>query len=149
MVKGTLPSLSEPDVWTGTAQADVWGALRRKHAEIHRGSRRRDIGPLREAGYTSAIAKLEPEPTEPLQSGGVHIHPQMRKILDATKIDRRAATGIEFAGVFCAASGSTNRQEQTREPQQLLATPEGLEPSTPDLEGPCSIQLSYGAARRR
>lgn len=28
---------------------------------------------------------------------------------------------------------------------EFLATPEGLEPSTPDLEGPCSIQLSYGA----
>lgn len=27
-----------------------------------------------------------------------------------------------------------------------LAAPEGLEPSTSDLEGPCSIQLSYGAA---
>ena len=27
-----------------------------------------------------------------------------------------------------------------------MAAPEGLEPSTSDLEGPCSIQLSYGAA---
>jgi hypothetical protein len=27
-----------------------------------------------------------------------------------------------------------------------LAAPEGIEPSTSDLEGPCSIQLSYGAA---
>jgi hypothetical protein len=27
-----------------------------------------------------------------------------------------------------------------------MATPEGIEPSTSDLEGPCSIQLSYGAA---
>ena len=30
----------------------------------------------------------------------------------------------------------------------LLATPGGLEPPTPDLEGPCSIQLSYEAALR-
>ena len=32
---------------------------------------------------------------------------------------------------------------------QVLAAPEGIEPSTSDLEGPCSIQLSYGAARER
>ena len=30
-----------------------------------------------------------------------------------------------------------------------MAAPEGIEPSTSDLEGPCSIQLSYGAARER
>jgi hypothetical protein len=29
--------------------------------------------------------------------------------------------------------------------QTHLATPGGIEPPTPDLEGPCSIQLSYGA----
>lgn len=29
---------------------------------------------------------------------------------------------------------------------EVLADPEGLEPSTLDLEGPCSIQLSYGSA---
>ena len=34
------------------------GELRSKHAEIHRGSRRKGIGPLRNAGYTSAISKL-------------------------------------------------------------------------------------------
>ena len=28
-----------------------------------------------------------------------------------------------------------------------MAGPEGLEPSTSDLEGPCSIQLSYEPAR--
>ena len=28
-----------------------------------------------------------------------------------------------------------------------VVTPEGIEPSTSDLEGPCSIQLSYGATR--
>lgn len=80
MVKGSLPSLPEPDVWTGTAEADVMGALRRKRAEIHRGSRRRRIGPLTEAGYTSAMASSEPEPTRPLQSGGVHIHPHTPRV---------------------------------------------------------------------
>jgi hypothetical protein len=75
MVKGSLPSLLEPDVWTGTANADVLEALRKKRAEIHRGSRRRCVGPLNEAGYTSAIVIADPDPTRPLQSGGVHIHP--------------------------------------------------------------------------
>ncbi len=30
---------------------------------------------------------------------------------------------------------------------ETVVTPEGIEPSTSDLEGPCSIQLSYGATR--
>lgn len=55
--------------------AYAWEPLRKKRAEIHPGSRRRCIGPLKEAGYTSAIVTAEPDPTRPLQSGGVHIHP--------------------------------------------------------------------------
>lgn len=75
MVKGSLPSLSEPDVWTGTALADASGAMRRKHAEIHRGSRRRHIGPLKEAGYTSAIAKLAPDQNKRCnQAGSIYVH---------------------------------------------------------------------------
>src|SRR5215831_4347222 len=35
------PSLPEPGVWTGMAQANVWAPLRWKRAKIHRGSRRR------------------------------------------------------------------------------------------------------------
>ncbi|WP_291732404.1 hypothetical protein, partial [Leisingera sp. F5] len=52
-----------------------WEPLRKKRAETHRGSRRRNAGPLKEAGYTSAIVISRPEPARPLQSGGVHIHP--------------------------------------------------------------------------
>jgi len=59
--------LLEPDVWTGTAEADVLGALREKRAEIHRGSRRRYIGPHYEAGYTSAIVIADPDPNRLLQ----------------------------------------------------------------------------------
>jgi hypothetical protein len=33
------PSLPEPGVWTGMAQANVWAPLRWKRAKIHRGSR--------------------------------------------------------------------------------------------------------------
>jgi hypothetical protein len=33
------PSLPEPGVWTGMANANVWAPLRWKRAKIHRGSR--------------------------------------------------------------------------------------------------------------
>ena len=42
------------------ARANVLGPLRWKRAKIHRGSRRRNIGPHHEAGYTSAVV-TEPE----------------------------------------------------------------------------------------
>lgn len=71
------PLLLEPDVWIGKADAYALEPMREKRAEIHRSSRRRCIGPLREAGYTSAIVITKPDPTRPLQSGGVHIRPQM------------------------------------------------------------------------
>ncbi len=69
--------LLEPDVWTGKANACALEPMRKKQAEIHRGSRRRCIGPLTEAGYTSAIVFPEPDRTRSLQSGGVHIRPHM------------------------------------------------------------------------
>ena len=47
-------------MWTGMARANVLGPLRWKRAKIHRGSRRRNIGPHHEAGYTSAVV-TEPE----------------------------------------------------------------------------------------
>ena len=61
---------------TGKADAYALEPLSERHAEIHRGSQRRCIGQLEEAGYTSAIVITEPDPNRPLQSGGVHIHPQ-------------------------------------------------------------------------
>ena len=47
------------------------------HAKIHRGSRRRILGPHQEAGYTSAVVTVAPDPVSLLQSGGVHIRPHM------------------------------------------------------------------------
>jgi len=72
-----IPSLPEPGVWTGMASANAEGPLRWKRAKIHRGSRRRNIGPHQEAGYTSAVVTIEPDPVDLLQSGGVHIRPHM------------------------------------------------------------------------
>jgi hypothetical protein len=73
----------EPDVWIGKVNIDALGAMRGKQAEIHRGSRQRNIGPPQEAGYTSAIATSKPEPNRPLQLGGVHIYPHMSLVLHA------------------------------------------------------------------
>src|SRR6516162_5125013 len=55
----------------------VWAPLRWKHAKIHRGSRRRILRPHQEAGYTSAVVTVAPNPVSLLQSGGVHIRPHM------------------------------------------------------------------------
>jgi hypothetical protein len=71
------PLLPEPGVWTGMASANVWAPLRWKHAKIHRGSRQRILGPHQEAGYTSAVGTVAPDPITVLQSGGVHIRPHM------------------------------------------------------------------------
>jgi hypothetical protein len=65
------PSLPEPDVWTGMAQANVLAPLRWKRAKIHRGSRRRILGPHQEAGYTSAVVTVAPDQVSVLQLGGV------------------------------------------------------------------------------
>jgi hypothetical protein len=56
------PSLPEPGMWTGMAQANVWAPLTWKRAKIHRGSRRRILGPHQEAGYTSAVVTVAPHP---------------------------------------------------------------------------------------
>jgi hypothetical protein len=73
--KGSLPSLLEPDLWTGKANAAALEPLRKKRAEIHRGSRRRDIGPLKEAGYTSAMrSPNQNQPDRCNQAGSIYIH---------------------------------------------------------------------------
>jgi hypothetical protein len=63
------PLLPEPGVWTGMALANVWAPLRWKHAKIHRGSRRRILGPHQEAGYTSAVVTVAPDPSQPVAIG--------------------------------------------------------------------------------
>ncbi len=52
-------------------------AICEAHAKIHRGSRRRILRPHQEAGYTSAVVTVAPDPVSLLQSGGVHIRPHM------------------------------------------------------------------------
>jgi hypothetical protein len=42
------------------------------------------IQPLNEAGYTSAVVTDDPDPANLLQSGGVHIHPYVRRPYSAS-----------------------------------------------------------------
>jgi len=49
------PSLPEPDVWTGTACADVSGPLRWKRAKTIEARGGDVVQPHQEAGYTSAV----------------------------------------------------------------------------------------------
>jgi len=88
------PSLPEPGVWTGMAQADVWASLRWKRAKIHRGSRRQILGPHQEAGYTSAVVTVAPIQVSLLQSGGVHIRPYMAlSVVSLRRSDRSVLGG--------------------------------------------------------
>ena len=87
------PLLPEPGVWTGMAQANVWAPLRWKHAKIHRGSRQRLLGPHQEAGYTSAVVTVAPDPISVLQSGGVHIRPYMAQSVISRQRSKRSLSG--------------------------------------------------------
>jgi hypothetical protein len=79
---GTVtPSLPEPDVWTGMASANVSGAVRWKRAKPIEARGEDVVQPHQEAGYTSAVVTSDPDPANLLQSGGVHIHPHMRKVV--------------------------------------------------------------------
>ena len=68
------------------ASANVSEPLRWKRAKTHRGSRRRDIEPHQEAGYTSAVVTIDPDPAGLLQSGGVHIRPHMALVVDLAEL---------------------------------------------------------------
>jgi hypothetical protein len=64
---------------------------------------------------------------------------------------RRQGKGMELNGTgtqkICNPRWkSSPRMMQNHHPAKGVAGPEGLEPSTSDLEGPCSIRLSYGPA---
>jgi hypothetical protein len=67
-----FPNLVYGPAWQS---ANVWAPLRWKRAKIHRGSRPGTLGPHQEAGYTSAVVTVAPDPVSLLQSGGVHIRP--------------------------------------------------------------------------
>jgi hypothetical protein len=55
------PSLPEPDVWTGTACADVSGPLRWKRAKTIEARGGDVVQPHQEAGYTSAVVAVDPD----------------------------------------------------------------------------------------
>jgi hypothetical protein len=55
------PSLPEPDVWTGTACADVSGPLRWKRAKTIEARGGDVVQPHQEAGYTSAVVTVDPD----------------------------------------------------------------------------------------
>jgi hypothetical protein len=59
------------------ASANALATLRWKRVKIHRGSRRLQFTPDQEGGYTSAVVTLDQRLPNPLQSGGVHIRPDM------------------------------------------------------------------------
>ncbi|WP_271553053.1 hypothetical protein [Bradyrhizobium sp. CCBAU 45394] len=55
------PSLPKPDVWTGTARADVSGPLRWKRAKTIEARGGDVVQPHQEAGYTSAVVTVDPD----------------------------------------------------------------------------------------
>lgn len=61
MAKTVTPSLPEPDVWTGTACADVSGPLRWKPAKTIEARGGDVVQPHQEAGYTSAVVTVDPD----------------------------------------------------------------------------------------
>src|SRR3954470_24793948 len=69
------PSLPEPDVWTGTACADVSGPLRWKRAKTIEARGGDVVQPHQEAGYTSAVVAVDPDQASRCnRAGSIYVH---------------------------------------------------------------------------
>jgi len=69
------PSLPEPDVWTGTACADVSGPLRWKRAKTIEARGGDVVQPHQEAGYTSAVVTVDPDQAGRCnRAGSIYVH---------------------------------------------------------------------------
>src|SRR3954452_12098114 len=69
------PSLPEPDVWTGTACADVSGPLRWKRTKTIEARGGDVVQPHQEAGYTSAVVAVDPDQASRCnRAGSIYVH---------------------------------------------------------------------------
>lgn len=69
------PSLPEPDVWTGTACADVSGPLRWRRAKTIEARGGDVVQPHQEAGYTSAVVAVDPDQAGRCnRAGSIYVH---------------------------------------------------------------------------
>jgi len=93
-----IPSLPEPGVWTGMAQANVLAPLRWEARENPSGLAATKYRAASEAGYTSAVVTIEPDPVDLLQSGGV------RHLADIRSCIAMSAFGGKADIAFCAAN---------------------------------------------
>jgi len=107
------PSLPEPGVWTGMAQANVLAPLRWKRAKIHRGSRRRIVGPHQEAGYTSAVvtvARIQSECCN--RAGSIYVHTFLGEFAIVGRCVHTALLIAVQAGALTRLSATTPGAEQ-------------------------------------
>jgi len=71
------------------------------------------IQPHNEAGYTSAVVTDDPDPADLLQSGGVHIHPHMRRSYLPIVSSSRSNSAIILL-TCCTACGVATRRNSER-----------------------------------